>query len=217
LVHRSTEADARELVTTGAAQAEAPAKPMFRSNLRREIRLSSITYLPEAVLPSLRGLTDGPDAPTPEQHLVVQTPVFVSHAVQPFQVMQTPARKSLQSASLAQACVSEQNWSSAQNVLRSPNRAKHIEPSPTWLLHVPQPAHPFVQLPNSPRHSRRDAGFVQRSTEAEARTLVSTGEAQAASPAAPMLRSNERREIRLSSTLRPVPPLGYPAAVRPSR
>jgi hypothetical protein len=73
----------------------------------------------------------------PVQQRVAQTPVLVPHPVQPFIVMQTPARKSLQSASLEQAWVSEQNSSSAQKTLRSPNRAKQNEPSPTSLLHTP--------------------------------------------------------------------------------
>jgi hypothetical protein len=134
------------------------------------------------------------------QQRVAQTPVLVPHPVQPFIVMQTPARKSLQSASLEQACVSEQNLSSQQKTLRSPNRAKHHEPSPTSPTHTPQGGKPFVQLPlGTPRQSLCDFLFVQRSTDAEARALVSTGAAHAAAPASPTLRSISRRVTRSGS------------------
>jgi hypothetical protein len=43
--------------------------------------------------------------------------------------------------------------------------------------------------------------FVQRSTDAEARTLVNACAAQAAVPAKPTLRSNSRRETRSGSTV----------------
>src|SRR5437870_4519838 len=43
--HRSTEADARRLARTGAAQAAAPASPMLRSTSRRETRLGSTVHL----------------------------------------------------------------------------------------------------------------------------------------------------------------------------
>lgn len=87
--------------------------------------------------PSRRGLSARVNPARGEQHRVVQTPVLVPHPVHPFAVMQMPDAKSLQSAALVQECVSEQNWSSPQKHLRSPNRAKQYEPSPTSLLHVP--------------------------------------------------------------------------------
>jgi hypothetical protein len=106
------------------------------------------------------------------QHLVEQTPVLISHPVQPFCVMQTPRAKSLQSASMVQAWVSAQNMSSAQKHLRSPNRMKQKEPSPTSLLHVPH-------WPDPQKHWSQHAFlqslcaflFVQRSTDADAREL----------------------------------------------
>ena len=89
----STDADARRLVRTGAAQAAAPARPMLRSISRREISLSSITHRTAAVLPSRCGLSarvcPGSGG---VQHRVLQTPVLVPHPVHPFAVMQTLPR-----------------------------------------------------------------------------------------------------------------------------
>jgi hypothetical protein len=45
LVHRAVEARARRLVSTGAAQAAAPASPTVRSNSRRVTRLGSTVHL----------------------------------------------------------------------------------------------------------------------------------------------------------------------------
>jgi plasmid stability protein len=202
-VHRSTEADARALVSAGAAQAAAPASPMLLSNSRREIRLSSIAHRPAAVLPSRRGLGArvGPGSGG-VQHRVLQTPVVGPHPVHPLREMQTPGAKSLQSASLVQEWVSLQKTSSAQRHLASPNRWKQYEPSPTPPLHVPQMGKSFEQSPHGISLQRRCAlFFLQRSTDAEARTLVNAGAAQAAVPAKPTFRSNSRRVTRLGSTV----------------
>jgi hypothetical protein len=147
------------------------------------------------------------------QHRVLKTPVPGPHSVHPLLVMHTPARKSLQSASLVQAWVSAQNTSSAQKHFRSPNRAKHHEPSPTSLLHVPHGRNPHVQTHQhaDPLQSRWAFFFVQRAPDAEARVLLIIGAAHAAAPASPRLRSISRREIRLSSITH------RPAAVLPSR
>jgi hypothetical protein len=74
------------------------------------------------------------------QHRVEHTAVLVPHPVHPFCVMQTPRKKSAQSASLMQEWVSAQNTSSAQKHFRSPILAKQNEPSPTSLLQVPHGA-----------------------------------------------------------------------------
>ena len=203
-VHRSTEADARRLVRTGAAQTAAPARPMPRSTSRREIRFASTfhppSHRPAAVRPSLRDLRRSIARSNGLQHRVLHTPMLVSHPVHPFAVMQMlPRPRALQSASEAHVPASEQKTSSAQKGLRSPYRLKQYEPSPTSLLQVPHGVNPLVQSLN-PRHSLLDRRLVQRSMEADARRLVRAGPAHAAAPAIPSVRSNVRRVIRLSST-----------------
>jgi hypothetical protein len=68
---------------------------------------------------------------------------------------------------------------------------------------VPQEQAPLVQtaVHIGPLQSLCALFFVQRSTDAEARVLVRTGVAQAAAPAMPTVRSNWRRETRLSSAM----------------
>jgi hypothetical protein len=97
--------------------------------------------------------------------------------------------------------------STAQKHLKSPNRAKQYELSPTLVavLHVPQKHAPFVHTARqmTPLQSCEDVFFLQRSIDADARELVRTGAAHAAAPAIPMLRSTSRREILFSSMVSP--------------
>jgi hypothetical protein len=123
--------------------------------------------------------------------------------------MQTlPRPCALQSASDVHCPASAHKTSSAQKHLRSPNREKHHEPSPTSLLHVPHGPNPHehAHQHGTPLQSRWAFFFAQRSTDAEARRPVRTGAAQVATPAMPMVRSNSRREIRLSSAIDPSRP-----------
>jgi hypothetical protein len=204
-LQRPTDAEARVLLIIGAAHAAAPASPMFRSISRREIRLPSITHRTAAVLPSRRGLIARVcPGSRGVQHRVLQTPVSGPHSVHPLLVTQTlPRPCALQSVSDVHRPASAQNTSSAQKHLRSPNREKHHEPSPTSLLRVPHWPNPHVHAHQhgTPLQSRWAFFFVQRSTDAEARRPVRTGAAQVAAPATPMVRSNSRREIRWSSSI----------------
>lgn len=56
------------------------------------------------------------------------------------------------------------------------------------------------QTHDPPRQSLWAFLFVQRSADADAHLLVSTGAAHATAPATPILRSNSRRVIRSSSS-----------------
>jgi hypothetical protein len=110
----------------------------------------------------------------------------------------------MQSASVVHVPASEQNTSSAQKHLWSPIRMKQNDSSPTSLLQDPQGEKPSLHGATQsvlPMHRRCDFFFVQRAVEARAGRLVSTGAAQAAAPASPMVRSISRREIRLPSIL----------------
>jgi hypothetical protein len=73
------------------------------------------------------------------------------HPVHPLAVMQTlPMPCALQSASSTQRPASAQNTSSAHMFLPWVS-SKHHEPSPTSLLHLPQPVKPDVQFPSGER------------------------------------------------------------------